>query len=276
MNKFLYTLIAAVGLSLFTGCSYEDDISEPNYVTFESESKAISVVDTESETLEVTIYTGNITGADRTFEIIVDETSTLDASTYTLPETVTVPANSNEGTFSVEIQGSGIDNEGDVLVLELPEDAELSAGDPLTISVLKICPFDASGWVGTYDVEEVFTGGQNEGLSLAAAFGESYQIEMEADPSDSGSVILQNSDGFDQYFVDGTVLTFGACGGTVSLSSRDIAAGFGNLTMTSSSFDSETKTITVNGTLGNFGPYRYILTPQGDGDGEDDDTDTDA
>lgn len=268
MKKYLILFIVAVSTSLFVGCDLETDHVPPNYVSFEDTSLAFDVHENESESYEVTLYTGNITGNDRTFEINVEGASTLDAGAYTVPSSVTVPANTNEATFNVDVTGSGIDNAGDVLVLSLGQEEGLYTGNNLTLNIGKICDFDASSWAGTYSVSEVFTAGNNAGLSLAAAFGESYQVEMEANPADPYSVILQNSEGFDQYFVDGTILTFNACVGVVSISSGNIAVGFGNLTMTSSSFDPETRTVTVNGTLGNFGAYRYILSPVGEDNGE--------
>lgn len=273
MKTYLILFIAAISTTLFVGCSSDDDFNPPNYVTFadvtaNSDELYVSVDSEGSETVDLTVFAGNQTGSARTFDVIVDESSTLDPSAYTIPETVTIPANSNEATISVELTGSGIDNEGDILVLQL-ENENGYVGDPLTINVLKVCPFDASGWVGTYDVSEVFTDGDNEGLSLAAAFEESYQVELLENPDDNSSVVVTNSEGFDQYFEEGTVLTFGACAGNIRLSNRDIAAGFGTLTITDSSYDETAGTITATGTLGNYGEYQFVLTRQESGDGTD-------
>ncbi|MGM1057395.1 MAG: hypothetical protein ACQEWG_16035 [Bacteroidota bacterium] len=267
MKKFLILFIATISMSVFVGCDSDDDFNPPNFVTFAdvttlTNQRSVSVSSEGSETVDVKVYTNNVTNADRTFNITVGATSTLSAAAYTLPATVTIPANSNEGIVSINITGSGVNNAGDILMLQL-ENADGYVGGPLRINVLKVCPFDASQWYGTYDVSEVFVAGDNTGLSLAAAFGESYQVEMVTNPANAtGSVILRNSAGFDQFFVNGTVLTFGACAGNVIISNPNIAAGFANLTVTSSSFNAETKTVTVTGTLGGFGTYRYILTRQ--------------
>lgn len=278
--------MAVVSTSFFVGCDSDDDFTPPNYVTFadvtfNSDEMTVSVGSESSESVDLTIFTGNQTGSARTFGINVVESSTLDPSTYSLPETVTIPANSNEATISLDITGSGIDNAGDVLVLQMENEAGLYVGDELTVNIIKVCPFDASQWAGTYEVSEVFTAGGNAGLSLAAAFGESYQVELVE--NDSNSVIVNNSEGFNKFMNNGTVLTFGACAGNVMLSTSNIA-DFANLTVTSSSFDEATQTITVTGTLGTYGTYQFVLTPasedngddNGDGTDEDNGDDTDG
>ena len=276
MTKYLRFFIAIVSMSAFVACSNDDDFTPPNYVTFGdvtvlSDEMTVSVEEQASETIELPVYTSTEAGSARTFDVVVDESSTLDPSAYSIPETVTVPANSNEAMVTVEITGSGINNEGDVLVLRLQEEPNLFVGDPLTINLIKVCPYDASPWIGTYDVEEAFTGGSNEGLSLAAAFGEAYQVELVENPGDAtnGSLIMNNSEGFNMFFEDGTVMTFGACAGTIMLSNGNIA-DFADLTITDSSYDETSQTITVEGELGTYGPYQFVLTRQTDaGEGTD-------
>lgn len=150
MNRYLRFLIAIVSISAFVACSSDDDFTPPNYVTFAqvtalSDEIAVAVDETGSETVELTVLTGNTTGSARTFGINVLESSTLDPSTYSIPETVTVPANTNEATVSIEIEGSGIDNAGDVLMVELVGEQGVFTGEPLTINVGKVCQFDPAG-----------------------------------------------------------------------------------------------------------------------------------
>lgn len=145
MKKYLIILLTVISTTAFIGCSSDDDFTPPNYVTFEGTKKAVSVKEDGSESLEVTLYTANITGGDRTFSINVDDASTLDASAYTIPSSVTVPSNTNEATFNVDIKGSGIKNSGDKLVLSLGQESELHTGKPISIDVAKVCDFDVAG-----------------------------------------------------------------------------------------------------------------------------------
>ncbi len=164
--------MAVVSTSLFVGCDSEDDFNPPNYVTFGavtfiSDELSVAVDQNASESVELTVYTTNKTGSARTIGINVDESSTLDPSAYTIPETVTIPANSNEGIITVEITGSGIDNSGDILILSLEKEEGLYTGDPLTINVGKVCQFDPAGnfvddsWYWGEEVPAVIVAGAN-------------------------------------------------------------------------------------------------------------------
>ena len=126
------------------------------------------------------------------------------------------------------------------------------------------CPLDRDAVVGTYSVSEVFTSGVNQGLSLAGAFNESYQVEVTLDPSDLTQTIfvLTNSIGFNQYFVDGSTATYDTCNGTVSFTDPLNLGDFADMTVETATFTTDPAVITADGTLGNFGPYQFILTKQ--------------
>ncbi len=126
------------------------------------------------------------------------------------------------------------------------------------------CPLDRDAVVGTYSVSEVFTSGVNEGLSLAGAFGESYQVEVTLDANDLTQTIfiLTNSIGFNQYFVDGSTATYDTCNGTVSFTDPLNLGDFADMTVETATFTTDPAVITADGTLGNFGPYQFVLTKQ--------------
>ena len=125
------------------------------------------------------------------------------------------------------------------------------------------CPVDINAFVGTFSVAEVFTSGTNEGLTLAGAFGESYQVEITLDPTDvtGTKLVLNNSAGFNEYFSPGTILTLNACPGTITFDAGNpTLALFAAMTVEDSSFDEGAVTIQADGPLGGFGPYQFILT----------------
>jgi len=140
MKKYLLLFIAAISLT-FVGCNYEDDFSAPNYVTFEDSSSSVGVDLGSSATFDVTVYAGNTVGSDRTIGVMVGESSTLDAAAYTVPATVTIPANSNEGTLSIDVADMNLGPDGETLVLQLQPEAGLSVGDDMTVTVNQICPY---------------------------------------------------------------------------------------------------------------------------------------
>ncbi|MFT7052319.1 MAG: hypothetical protein ACJAZK_002946 [Psychroserpens sp.] len=126
------------------------------------------------------------------------------------------------------------------------------------------CPLDVPAIVGTYSVDEVFTSGVNAGLSLAAAFGESYQVEISLDPTDPTQTvfILNNSIGFNQYFVDGSTASLDTCNGTITFSNPLNLGDFADMVVETTSYTESPAVMIADGPLGNFGPYQFILTKQ--------------
>lgn len=139
MKNYFIMILLAIS-TVFVGCQYDDDFTPPNYVTFERDTKADVGVDIGStSTHEVTIYTANTTSSDRTFDLVVNEATTLDAAAYNLPASVTIPGGSNEGTFTVEVSDMNLGLTGKQLVIDLAETADLSAGGSYTIVVNRTC-----------------------------------------------------------------------------------------------------------------------------------------
>ena len=84
------------------------------------------------------MYTGNVSGADRTFGIMVNQTATtLDPSAYEVPSSVTVPAGSNVGVLLYRIIDSNIPLAGGTLVLEFGDtgSAVTTEGTPSSSSI---------------------------------------------------------------------------------------------------------------------------------------------
>lgn len=108
-------------MPFFTGCESEE-FTPLNYVTFETGPIEVPEDLNGSTTREITVYTGNITGADRTFNINVG--GTLDAAAHNVPETITVPGGTNEVSFTLDVADVGIDPEGDKLILSIAPGAD--------------------------------------------------------------------------------------------------------------------------------------------------------
>lgn len=118
-------------------CNFDDDFTEPNVVSLERGPQEVPVDLNGSTTRDVTIYTGNITGGDRTFDINVG--GTLNAAAYNIPASVTVPGGSNQATFSITIADEGINPEGETLLLSVAPSADYSVGNNLTLNVAQAC-----------------------------------------------------------------------------------------------------------------------------------------
>tara|TARA_Y100000815_G_scaffold275272_1_gene312627 strand:- start:4202 stop:5107 length:906 start_codon:yes stop_codon:yes gene_type:complete len=124
-------------------------------------------------------------------------------------------------------------------------------------------------FIGTFSVDEQFIAGVNAPLGLSDFFGESYQVELERVEGDvtASQFVITNSDGFDTYFIDGAVLTFGLDG---SLSFNDgntdtgdpVVGLFAIHTIESSSYDYTNSVLTATGPLEGYGDYQFVLTLQ--------------
>jgi hypothetical protein len=115
-------IIFSLFTMLFTIVSCEDDVTSDNplsgYVGVE-EAKNIGLVLNETKIIESHIYASDAVGADRVFSLSVNTTSTHNASYYSVPATVTIPAGSKIGTFNVSLTGSGIASAGNTLIIDL-------------------------------------------------------------------------------------------------------------------------------------------------------------
>jgi hypothetical protein len=139
MKKYLILFISIISFTAFVGCSEDDDIEAPNYVAFQQGFNA-GVEPGGNATYDVKVYTANITGEDRQFTVNVDPTTTLNASAYTVPSSVTIPGGTNEGTLSISVSDVDLGLEGKRLFLSLGQEPELSTGAPVRINVVNVCP----------------------------------------------------------------------------------------------------------------------------------------
>lgn len=246
MKKHFILIFMAVS-TLLVGCQYDDDFTPPNYVTFEDDEMDFAVDQNSSGSFDVTVYTANTTGSDRTFTINVDESSTINADSYSLPQTITVPANSNEATFTVDVTDNSIGDTGDTLVLELAEESGLSAGDPLTVNIAKICDFEP---VGTF-------------INNSGWFEEEYPVVVEKGAAANQYVVKD-------MFADGTDITFTVNADftvTVAKQNAWVSGTYGQASVTGrpgSKFNPCSRVVTLvlqhTVSAGSFGTFTEVLT----------------
>lgn len=113
---------------VFTMLSCEEDNSAdnsvPNYVGLES-YYTVELSDGETVTAEGRILASETSGTDRTYNLIVDASSTHGAANYSVPATVTIPAGEKEGVYEVTIVGNSL-VDGNKIVVRLDPDATLN------------------------------------------------------------------------------------------------------------------------------------------------------
>jgi len=125
-----------------------DDI---NYVSFETNPLELVVNRNESNNIDVSLYTTQTYGSERTINIYVDlDQTTADAAAYTVPTTVTIPADTNVGTFNINVSDTNLNESGEVLVLNFEMEEGLFTGDALTLDIALFCPVFIDDYVGTW------------------------------------------------------------------------------------------------------------------------------
>lgn len=141
MKKITQLLFLALAVTFFTSC--EENISAPgvNYVSFEAATYSFGVDIGSSNTREVKVYAASISGTDRTIGVSVVATgTTADPGAYSVPTTVTIPANSNVGTLSITISDTNISAAGETIELAFTAEAGLFTGDNIVLNVRQVCP----------------------------------------------------------------------------------------------------------------------------------------
>ncbi|NHN25371.1 DUF4843 domain-containing protein [Flavobacterium jejuense] len=146
-KKIIAIFSLIVPVLFLTGCSDEDENSggSLNYVSFESKTYNVSIEENLTETYDVKVFTTNISGEDRTFSVEVDlGATTADTQYYSVPGTVTVPANTNVGVIPVNVTGTDLGNGKDIVLKLVPSTAiytnsVAASNSKITIKITQAC-----------------------------------------------------------------------------------------------------------------------------------------
>ena len=159
-NKIFYFLTLIL-ITTLTGC---EEAAEPTgiaFITFEEPSKSYILDEGTTLNTEYTIYTASNVSSDTTLDLAV--TGSLAAANYTVPATVTIPAGSNQGTFSVSITENNLDKiNGETMVIGFTTPNGFYSGETeLSIKIDVFCP---SQIAGSY----VYTDGNGRPVTITA------------------------------------------------------------------------------------------------------------
>lgn len=141
MKKFTYLIIFFISSLVFINCE-EDDREPVNFISFEAAEFNFGVELEGSTSLDLKVFSANLSSSDRTFEITIASTSTLDAGSYTIATTVTIPANKNVGLIPITISDTNIGEEGETLILQFVSSKGVYTGEDMTLNVKQVCPFN--------------------------------------------------------------------------------------------------------------------------------------
>lgn len=139
MKKIFSILAALTVLISFNSCTEEVEAPQTNYITFGKTTYSTGVDVGSSKTFDIPVYTANITGTDRAFNLELLPTSTAAAGSYTAPTSVIIPAGSNEGTLSVVLTDTNLGIGVNTLRFSFAVQEGLSRGPNTVLSYIQNC-----------------------------------------------------------------------------------------------------------------------------------------
>lgn len=213
MKKTYYTLLFLLTIITLYSCEDQNGIDPDfNFITFD-DTPNITVSQNSTFEQKTVVYSSRSTDSDRVINISInlDET-TADPNSYNVPNTITIPANSNKGEFIIKISDTNIDASGESLTIEFDTSDGLFTGDALSLSIYKSCELDINLFLGDYTITEVDYGAYGSAITL--------------DPVVSNRIWVSN---FWNWAVGLAYYDFNPEDGTITMPSQDILMGDGNI-----------------------------------------------
>lgn len=155
MKKLFILLISVAS---FISCSDVDGVTyndSSTYLGFQASTYNLPVVINSSSTVDVKFVASSKSNVARTYNLsVVAEESNANPLTYSVPATVTIPANSYEGVVTI----TGTDNNLlDFVVKKLViqvsglKSNESTDTEKITLNIYEICPLVIDDFVGTFN-----------------------------------------------------------------------------------------------------------------------------
>ncbi len=137
MKSFKYILLL-LGAAVLSSCS-QDDIIAKDYVNFDVNNTNIEVPASGDGSVTVSIYSANNVSRDLVLDVnVVEESTTIDPSQYTVSPTAVIPAGTNVGSFDITLTGVDLTN-NPAITLSFGEVDGLTLGEPTTFTVREEC-----------------------------------------------------------------------------------------------------------------------------------------
>lgn len=147
-----------ISVASFVSCSDPDGVTYNDnltYLAFEKASYNLPVLVNASSTVDVKFVASSKSNVARTYNLsVVAEESNADPLTYSVPPTLTIPANSYEGIVTITGTDNGLlDLVIKKLVLEVTglNATESTDTEKITINIFEICPLVMADFVGNFD-----------------------------------------------------------------------------------------------------------------------------
>jgi hypothetical protein len=136
--KYIFFAIASV---LFLYNCEDTLVPDTDYTTFEASSIEFGIDPEGTGSLEVSVFATKASSSERQLTIAVVEDAT-DATGYTVPNFVIIPAGQTVGSFTVTANGSDIDPaNGNTITVEITDADGSFFGGPVAINLKQVCPY---------------------------------------------------------------------------------------------------------------------------------------
>ncbi|MBZ9777494.1 hypothetical protein LB452_01040 [Psychroflexus sp. CAK8W] len=137
--KNVYKLIMISITALFLSCDNDEILAPENYATFDTSMVGVSLDVGSSVSGEVKVFKGGTSGG--TYNLIIDESTTVPMSSIDVPSSVEIPGGANEATVGFTVNYTDeFSVTGGNLVLRLEDNAENILGtSQVTVQVSVTC-----------------------------------------------------------------------------------------------------------------------------------------
>ena len=160
MKNNIKILLLLVMVSVFSCDENEQPYYDGNvnasrtFVSFAKTSYNLPVVIDDTGSVDIVISVSTLSASDRTYMLTLDtEKTTADLSTFVLPSSITVPANSYQGTATiVGMDNDLVEPEAEKIVFNVSglNDTEDIDKPEVTVNIFEICPVPDDYLVGEY------------------------------------------------------------------------------------------------------------------------------
>lgn len=141
MKKLKFYFAALSALVMLSACETADlEPQGTSYASLEAFEKPMEVPPGGTLNREVKVYATNTTSTDRVLNLVTSNV-TLDAAAYTIPASVTIPAGSTEGSFTIAVSDINLDAALDKgITVNLEATPEVATGESFRLNVSRACP----------------------------------------------------------------------------------------------------------------------------------------
>ncbi|EPR72753.1 hypothetical protein ADIWIN_2366 [Winogradskyella psychrotolerans RS-3] len=159
---------------------YNGNINENNtFITFEKSVYNLPVTIDDSSSINLILNSSTVSSVDRTYDIVLNtdpEITTANDLTYSLPTSVTIPANSYKGTLTiVGTDNNLVDATSKRIVFNISglSDSESLDADEITVNIFEVCPVPSTFLVGDYIIGDDGSGNFPTGETVSISIGDS-------------------------------------------------------------------------------------------------------